>query len=83
MKVEDPLNLGVAVRVVDGVAADVSAAAATEFGALVNVCLVVLLIADRRTGVRGRRAARYVLLAYLLLTLAYPGVKFVTDVVLA
>jgi len=27
--------------------------------------------------------ARVVLLAYLLLTLAYPGVKFVTDVLLA
>ena len=33
--------------------------------------------------IRGRRAARIVLLAYLLLTLAYPGVKFVTDVILA
>ena len=31
----------------------------------------------------GRRAARYVLVAYLLLTLGYPGVKFVTDVLLA
>ena len=29
------------------------------------------------------RAARGVLLAWLLLTLAYPGVKFVTDVLLA
>ncbi len=28
-------------------------------------------------------AARIVLLAYLLLTLGYPGVKFVTDVILA
>ncbi len=45
--------------------------------------IVVLLVTHRRTGVRGRRAARIVLLAYLLLTLAYPGVKFVTDVVLA
>ncbi len=43
----------------------------------------LLLLAHGRTGVRGRRAARYVLLAYLLLTLAYPGVKFVTDVLLA
>lgn len=33
-------------------------------------------------GLGGRRAARYVLFAYLLLTLAYPGVKFVTDVVI-
>lgn len=43
--------------------------------------IVGLLAAHYRTGVRGRRAARYVLLGYLLLTLAYPGVKFVTDVI--
>lgn len=41
-----------------------------------------LLAAHFRTGVRGRQAARLVLLAYLLLTLGYPGVKFVTDVIL-
>ncbi|MBK3797987.1 hypothetical protein GAY33_01800 [Azospirillum brasilense] len=41
-----------------------------------------LLLAHARTGVRGRMAARLVLIAYLLLTLAYPGVKFVTDVLL-
>jgi ABC-type uncharacterized transport system permease subunit len=35
-----------------------------------------------RTGVRGRQSARYVLLAYLLLTLGFPGVKFVTDVLI-
>jgi ABC-type uncharacterized transport system permease subunit len=45
--------------------------------------IVILLIAHRRTGIRGRRAARMVLLAYLLLTLGYPGVKFVTDVLIA
>jgi len=39
-----------------------------------------LLVAHHKTGVRGRSAARLVLLAYLLLTLGYPGVKFVTDV---
>lgn len=39
-----------------------------------------LLIAHSRTGTRGRRVARLVLLAYLLLTLGFPGVKFVTDV---
>jgi len=44
---------------------------------------VVLLVLHRRTGLRGQRAARLILLAYLLLTLAYPGVKFVTDVLLA
>ncbi|MGJ3260761.1 MAG: cytochrome C assembly family protein [Rhodospirillales bacterium] len=42
----------------------------------------VLLIAQAKYGLRGRKAARVVLLAYLLLTLGYPGVKFVTDVVL-
>jgi ABC-type uncharacterized transport system permease subunit len=41
-----------------------------------------LLVAHYRTGIRGRRAARLVLLAYLLLTLGYPGVKFVTDVIM-
>jgi len=42
-----------------------------------------LLIAHFRSGMRGRKAARLVLLAYLLLTLGYPGVKFVTDVLLS
>jgi ABC-type uncharacterized transport system permease subunit len=32
-------------------------------------------------GVRGKRAVRWVLFAYLTLCLGYPGVKFVTDVV--
>ena len=41
-----------------------------------------LLVWRQLTGLRGRRAARLVLLAYLLLTLAYPGVKFVTDVLI-
>lgn len=41
-----------------------------------------LLYAHYRHGMRGRRAARVVLVAYLLLTLGYPGVKFVTDVLL-
>jgi ABC-type uncharacterized transport system permease subunit len=40
-----------------------------------------LLLVHRRGGISGRRAARYVLFTYLLLTLAYPGVKFVTDVI--
>ena len=35
------------------------------------------------TGIRGRAATRFVLLAYLFLTLAYPGVKFVRDVLLS
>lgn len=42
--------------------------------------IVALLWMHHQVGLSGRRAARYVLVAYLLLTLAYPGVKFVTDV---
>lgn len=42
-----------------------------------------LLAAHFRTGLRGQRAARLVLCAYLLVTLGYPGVKFVRDVLLA
>jgi ABC-type uncharacterized transport system permease subunit len=46
------------------------------------VMIGAILLAHGRFGVRGRAAARIVLLAYLLLTLAYLGVKFVTDVLL-
>ena len=46
------------------------------------LAIATLLIAHRFSGIRGQRAARGVLVAYLLLTLAYPGVKFVTDVLL-
>lgn len=46
------------------------------------VVIGILLLARYRNGIRGRRAARWALLAYLLLTLAYPGVKFVTDVLI-
>ena len=45
--------------------------------------IVGLLAVHRRSGLGGRRAARLVLLAYLLVTLAYPGVKFVAEVLLA
>jgi ABC-type uncharacterized transport system permease subunit len=44
--------------------------------------LAGLLIGHFRLGVRGRQAARLVLVGYLLLTLGYPGVKFVTEVLL-
>jgi ABC-type uncharacterized transport system permease subunit len=40
------------------------------------------LLARHIYGIRGKRVARLALLAYLLLTLAYPGVKFVTDVLM-
>lgn len=43
----------------------------------------VLLYAHARHGLRGRRASRIVLLAYLFLTLGYPGVKFVADVLIS
>lgn len=42
----------------------------------------ILLVVHFRTGMRGRRAARYALIAYLMVTLGYPGVKFVTDILI-
>jgi len=54
----------------------------TLLSLLAFVTIGVLLAVHHRTGLRGRRAARIVLVAYLLLTLAYPGVKFVTDVLI-
>jgi len=44
--------------------------------------VTVLLFAHFRTGLRGRRAARIALGAFLLLSLAFIGVKFVTDILL-
>lgn len=55
----------------------------TLFSLATLVIVAILLIARRISGLRGRKAARLVLLAYLLLTIAYPGVKFVTDVLIA
>jgi len=46
------------------------------------VVVGILLLVQRGSGLRGRQAARLVLAAYLLITLAFPGVKFVTDVIL-
>jgi ABC-type uncharacterized transport system permease subunit len=46
------------------------------------VVIGALLMAHRWAGVRGKRAARLALLGYLLLTLGYPGVKFVTEVLI-
>jgi ABC-type uncharacterized transport system permease subunit len=42
----------------------------------------VLLGLHYLAGMRGRRAARLLLIAYLIITLAYPGVKFVSDVLM-
>lgn len=50
---------------------------------LAFVVILGLLAVHQRSGVRGRFAARLILVAYLLLTLGYPGVKFVTDVLIA
>jgi ABC-type uncharacterized transport system permease subunit len=44
--------------------------------------ILVLLFLHHRTGFRGRHAARWLLAGYLLLLLAYPGVKFVRDVLI-
>lgn len=54
----------------------------TVFTIATFIILGGLLISQAKYGLRGRKAARIVLLAYLLLTLGYPGVKFVTDVLL-
>lgn len=54
----------------------------TLLSILAFVIIGALLIAIRFSGVRGRLAARLILLAWLLLTLAYPGVKFVTGVLI-
>jgi ABC-type uncharacterized transport system permease subunit len=44
--------------------------------------VVVLLVLHHRTGLRGRKAAQWLLAGYLLLTLAYPGVKFVREILM-
>lgn len=54
----------------------------TLFSVVAFGLICALLLGHRVCGVRGRVAARVVLLAYLLLTLAFPGVKFVTQILL-
>ncbi len=54
----------------------------TLLSILAFVVIAVILLLHQRTGLRGQLAGRLILLAYLLLTLAYPGVKFVTDVLI-
>lgn len=46
------------------------------------ILIGLLFIGHRVCGVRGRIAARVILTAYLLIILAYPGVKFVTQILL-
>ena len=54
----------------------------TVLSILAFAVIGALLYAHHKTGIRGRKAARIVLLAYLLLTLGYLGVKIVTSVLM-
>ncbi len=54
----------------------------TLLSVLAFAVIGVLLGLHFSSGLRGRRAARWVLVAYLLLTLSFLGVKFVTDVLI-
>jgi ABC-type uncharacterized transport system permease subunit len=54
----------------------------TVFTILAMVVIAIILFLQERTGVRGKTAVRFIMLAYLLLTLAYPGVKFVAQIVI-
>lgn len=55
----------------------------TLLAVLAFVLIAVLLLIQWRSGLYARQATRAVLIAYLLLTLAYPGVKFILDVLIA
>ncbi len=55
----------------------------TLLSVLAFVLIGVLLTIQWRSGLYARQATRSVLIAYLLLTLAYPGVKFILDVIIA
>ena len=52
------------------------------FTILAMVVIAIILFLQERSGVRGKIAVRFIMLAYLLLTLAYPGVKFVAQIVI-
>ncbi len=82
---EAVLALGLATGIILNIFDDqpmLSADHKTVFTIASFVIIGIVLVAQVRQGLRGRKAARIVLLAYLLLTLGYPGVKFVTDVLL-
>jgi ABC-type uncharacterized transport system permease subunit len=55
----------------------------TVLSVLAFLVIGSLLFAHHKTGLRGRKAARFVLLGYLLLTLGYIGVKVVTEIILS
>ncbi len=46
------------------------------------IIIGLLLFAGYKFGIRGRRASQTLLLAYLLVSLAYPGVKFVSEILM-
>ena len=54
----------------------------TTFTFMVFVVVGILLISNYRSGARGKSVTQMVLFSYLLLTLGYPGVKLVTDIIL-
>ena len=54
----------------------------TVFSLLALLFLTFLLVLHVKSGLRGRRAARLILIGYLFITLAFPGVKLVSDVIL-
>lgn len=54
----------------------------TVFSLIAFSIIAILLGAHFYSGIRGRKFTRFVLLAHLLLTLGYLGVKFVTDVLI-
>jgi ABC-type uncharacterized transport system permease subunit len=55
----------------------------TLFSIAAFIAIAGLLWAHHKSGIRGRKATRIVLVAYLLLSLGFFGVKFVTDVMMA
>lgn len=54
----------------------------TVFSLLAFVAIAALLYAQQKSGMRGKQATRIVLVAYLLLSLGFLGVRFVTDVMM-
>ena len=55
----------------------------TVLAFIVFLIVILIIFIHFNTGIRGRIATRFVLSAYLLLSLCYPGVKFVKDFLLS
>ncbi|MBO44004.1 MAG: hypothetical protein CMM28_09795 [Rhodospirillaceae bacterium] len=78
-----------AVGIVSGMALQLSSSGSilevdhkTLLTVLAFLLVGLLLVARMRMGIRGRSAARYVLISYLLITLGYPGVKWVSNILI-